>query len=116
MFDFYQKDLSEQEEFINDIKSGKTTLPGMDFETSIRFINGLLSPEFNRNKRAVEAQSTFIINRVDDLEDVLENGGQIDQEELANLLSDSSNVINYDEAHPLRLQEDCKIQVISSVN
>ena len=69
----------------------------MDFETSIRFINGLLSPEYNRNKRAVEAQSTFIINRVEDLEDVLENGGQIDQEELANLLSDSSNVINYDE-------------------
>tara|TARA_B100000123_G_scaffold226813_1_gene175755 strand:+ start:495 stop:3062 length:2568 start_codon:yes stop_codon:yes gene_type:complete len=97
LFDFYQKDLSEQEEFINDIKSGKTTLPGMDFETSIRFINGLLSPEYNRNKRAVEAQSTFIINRVEDLEDVLENGGQIDQEELANLLSDSSNVINYDE-------------------
>ena len=96
LFDFYQKDLSQQEEFINDIKSGKTTLPGMDFETSIRFINGLLSPEYNRNKRAVEAQSTFIINRVDDLEDVLENGGQIDQKELAELLSDSSNVINYD--------------------
>ena len=96
LFDFYQKDLSQQEEFINDIKSGKTTLPGMDFETSVRFINGLLSPEYNRNKRAVEAQSTFIINRVDDLEDVLENGGQIDEKELADLLSDSSNVINYD--------------------
>jgi len=68
----------------------------MDFEASVRFINGLLSPEYNRNKRAVEAQSTFIINRVGDLEDVLENGGQIDQKELANLLSDSSNVSAYD--------------------
>ena len=73
--------------FINDIKSGKTTLPGMDFETSVRFINGLLSPEYNRNKRALEASGSFIINRVEDLEDVLENGGQIDQEDLTYCLT-----------------------------
>lgn len=96
LFTFYQKDLDQQGQFISDVKSGKTKLPGMDFEASVRFINGLLSPEYNRNKRAVEAQSTFIINRVGDLEDVLENGGQIDQKELANLLSDSSNVSAYD--------------------
>jgi len=97
LFNFYQKDLDEQGKFIDDVKSGKTKLPGMDFEASVRFISGLLNPEYNRNKRAVEAQSTFIINRVEDLEDVLENGGQIDQDELAKLLSDSSNISAYDD-------------------
>jgi hypothetical protein len=92
LFTFYQKDLAEQDQVIKDIKSGKTTIDGMDYEASVRFVNSLLMPEYNRNKRAFEAQADFIINKAEDMEDLLENGGRISQEDLNELIQSASEI------------------------
>ena len=92
LFTFYQKDLEEQDQIIKDIKSGKTTIDGMDYEASVRFVNSLLMPEYNRNKRAFEAQADFIINKAEDMEDLLENGGRISQEDLNELIQSASEI------------------------
>jgi hypothetical protein len=52
VFEFYQKPVEEQREEIKSILSGDKTLPGMDFEESVRFVNGSLRPEYNRNVAA----------------------------------------------------------------
>tara|TARA_R100001443_G_scaffold51886_1_gene63689 strand:+ start:3990 stop:6524 length:2535 start_codon:yes stop_codon:yes gene_type:complete len=92
LFTFYQKDLEEQDQIIKDIKSGKTTIDGMDYEASVRFVNSLLMPEYNRNKRAFDAQADFIINKAEDMEDLLENGGRISQDDLNELIQSASEI------------------------
>ena len=77
LFDYNQKTSAEQGEFMDSVVSGKTKIPGMDYETSIRFVNGLLRPEYNRNVRAISAQSDFVVNKADELEDVLTSGGRL---------------------------------------
>ena len=64
----------------------------MDYEASVRFVNSLLMPEYNRNKRAFEAQADFIINKAEDMEDLLENGGRISQEDLNELIQSASEI------------------------
>ncbi len=85
VFDFYQKPIEEQREEIESILSGDKTLPGMDFEKSVRFVNGLLRPEYNRNVAAVKAQSDYVVNKIKDQQEVLEDGGRLSQEILADL-------------------------------
>ena len=96
VFDFYQKPITEQKEQIEAILSGKESLPGMDFEDSIRFVNGLLRPEYNRSVAAVKAEADFLVNKVDELEDILESGGRISAEDLETLRSAAVDVSEQD--------------------
>jgi hypothetical protein len=96
VFDFYQKPITEQREQIEAILSGKESLPGMNFEDSIRFVNGLLRPEYNRSVAAVKAEADFLVNKVDELEDILESGGRISAEDLETLRSAAVDVSEQD--------------------
>ncbi len=96
LFEFYQKPLSEQRQTIEGILSGEETLDGMDFETSVRFVNGLLRPEYNRNLAVVKAQSDLVVDNSKEQTDILENGGRLSQEVLASMSASASDVAEFD--------------------
>jgi hypothetical protein len=96
MFTFFQKDVGDQKQYIADVESGKIELPGMTFEESVRFVNGSLRPEFNRNVAAIKGQSDFVVNSVEDLEDILTSGGNIDQDKMQDLETTAVEVSQYD--------------------
>ena len=96
MFTFFQKDVDDQKQFIADVESGKVKFPGMTFEESVRFVNGSLRPEFNRNVAAIKGQSDFVVNSAEDLQDVLEKGGQLSQETYQDLMDAATQVSQYD--------------------
>ena len=96
VFEFYQKPLDEQRQSIENILAGEETLPGMDFESSVRMVNGLLRPEYNRNLAVVEAQSDLVVDTAKDQTDILENGGRLSQEVLASMSSRASDVAEFD--------------------
>lgn len=96
LFDFYQKPIAEQRDLMESVLEGETTLPGMDYEKSIRFVNGLLRPEYNRNLSAMKSQSDFVVNKVDDLEDILESGGRVSQDVMASLRDKANDVAEFD--------------------
>lgn len=96
LFDFYQKPIAEQKELMESVLEGETTLPGMDYEKSIRFVNGLLRPEYNRNLSAMKSQSDFVVNKVDDLEGILESGGRVSQDVMASLRDKANDVAEFD--------------------
>lgn len=96
LFEFYQKPLDEQRQTIEGILSGEETLDGMDFETSVRFVNSLLRPEYNRNLAVVEAQSDLVVDNSEEQIDILENGGRLSQEVLASMSASASDVAEFD--------------------
>lgn len=96
LFDFYQKPIAEQKELMESVLEGETTLPGMDYEKSIRFVNGLLRPEYNRNLSVMKSQSDFVVNKVDDLEGILESGGRVSQDVMASLRDKANDVAEFD--------------------
>lgn len=96
LFDFYQKPIAEQRDLMESVLEGETTLPGMDYEKSVRFVNGLLRPEYNRNLSALKSQSDFVVNKVDDLEDILESGGRVSQDVMASLRDKANDVAEFD--------------------
>jgi hypothetical protein len=96
LFDFYQKPIDEQRDLMESVLEGEKTLPGMDYETSIRFVNGLLRPEYNRNLAAVKSQSDFVVNKASDAEDILVSGGRISQDLLADMRDKANDVAEFD--------------------
>jgi len=96
LFNFYQKPIGEQKAQMENILDGKETMPGMDYETSIRFVNGLLRPEYNRNLSVMKSQSDFVVNKVTDYENILESGGQVSEDVIADLRNKSNDVAEYD--------------------
>ena len=107
-FEFYQKPIEEQREEIESILSGDKTLPGMDFEDSVRFVNGLLRPEYNRNVAAVKAQSDYVVNKIEDQQEVLEDGGRLSQEILADLNNAVDEILTADPQRGPALQSAMK--------
>lgn len=107
-FDFYQKPIEEQREEIESILSGDKTLPGMDFEDSVRFVNGLLRPEYNRNVAVVKAQSDYVVNKIEDQQEVLEDGGRLSQEILADLNNAVDEILTADPQRGPALQSAMK--------
>jgi hypothetical protein len=108
VFDFYQKPIEEQREEIEGILSGDKTLPGMDFEKSVRFVNGLLRPEYNRNVAAVKAQSDYVVNKIEDQQEILEDGGRLSQEILADLNNAVDEILTADPQRGPALQSAMK--------
>lgn len=96
LFEFYQKPVNEQKETLDRIESGKEKIVGMDYEDSLRFISSMLRPEYNRNVSVQTAQSDFVVNKINDIEDVLDNGGRVSQEEIANLRARADQVKDFD--------------------
>jgi len=96
LFEFYQKPITEQRELMDQVLEGETSLPGMDYETSIRFVNGLLRPEYNRNLSVMKSQSDFVVNKASDAEDVLESGGRLSQDLLASMRDKANDVAEFD--------------------
>jgi hypothetical protein len=96
LFEFYQKPLDEQRQTIEGILGGEETLDGMDFETSVRFVNSLLRPEYNRNLAVVKAQSDLVVDNSEEQTDILENGGRLSQEVLASMSASASDVAEFD--------------------
>ena len=96
LFSFYQMPIAEQKAKMENILGGQETLPGMDYETSIRFVNGLLRPEYNRNLSVMKSQSDFVVNKVTDYENILESGGQVSEDVIADLRNKSNDVAEYD--------------------
>jgi hypothetical protein len=108
VFDFYQKPIEEQREEIESILSGDKTLPGMDFEKSVRFVNGLLRPEYNRNVAVVKAQSDYVVNKIEDQQEILEDGGRLSQEILADLNNAVDEILTADPQRGPALQSAMK--------
>ena len=96
LFSFYQKPLNEQKEQIDNILSGKETIAEMDYEDSVRFVNSLLRPEYNRNVTNIKAQSAFVVNTADDYDQILENGGNISLEDIEALRSKAGEISEFD--------------------
>ncbi len=96
IFNFHQAPLHEQAGYIDSLLEGKETLPGMDFESTIRMVNGSLRPEYNRNLAVVEAQSDLVVDKSEDQIDILENGGSLSEEVLASMSSSASEVARFD--------------------
>lgn len=107
-FEFYQKPIEEQREEIESILSGDKTLPGMDFEESVRFVNGLLRPEYNRNVAVVKAQSDYVVNKIEDQQEILEDGGRLSQEILADLNNAVDEILTADPQRGPALQSAMK--------
>ena len=107
-FEFYQKPIEEQREEIESILSGDKTLPGMDFEDSVRFVNGLLRPEYNRNVAVVKAQSDYVVNKIEDQQEILEDGGRLSQEILADLNNAVDEILTADPQRGPALQSAMK--------
>jgi hypothetical protein len=108
VFEFYQKPVEEQREEIKSILSGDKTLPGMDFEESVRFVNGSLRPEYNRNVAAVKAQSDYVVNKIEDQQGILEDGGRLSQEILADLNNAVDEILTADPQRGPALQSAMK--------
>jgi hypothetical protein len=108
VFEFYQKPVEEQREEIKSILSGDKTLPGMDFEESVRFVNGSLRSEYNRNVAAVKAQSDYVVNKIEDQQEVLEDGGRLSQEILADLNNAVDEILTADPQRGPALQSAMK--------
>jgi hypothetical protein len=108
VFDFYQKPVEEQREEIKSILSGDKTLPGMDFEESVRFVNGSLRSEYNRNVAAVKAQSDYVVNKIEDQQGILEDGGRLSQEILADLNNAVDEILTADPQRGPALQSAMK--------
>lgn len=96
LFDFYQRPINEQGELMESILTGDQEIEGMTYEDGIRFVNGLLRPEYNRNLAAVKSQSDFVVNKTGDLEDLLESGGQITEDQLNQIRSMAVDVEQFD--------------------
>lgn len=96
LFEFYQKPIAEQGALMEAVLTGEQSLPGMDYEKSVRFVNGLLRPEYNRNLSAMKSQSDFVVNKVEDLENILESGGRVSQDVMASLRDKANDVAEFD--------------------
>ena len=106
LFSFYQKPLNEQKEQIDNILSGKETIAEMDYEDSVRFVNSLLRPEYNRNVTNIKAQSAFVVNTADDYDQILENGGNISLEDIEALRSKAGEISEFDQGVSLNRISD----------
>tara|TARA_Y100000004_G_scaffold197224_1_gene270516 strand:+ start:9863 stop:12391 length:2529 start_codon:yes stop_codon:yes gene_type:complete len=98
LFSFNQLSVEEQGEAIERILGGeaKDLLPGMDYEDSVRFVNGILRPEYNRNVSILGSQSKYVVNKVSDLNKILESGGRVSQDDIQELRSRAIEVEQYD--------------------
>jgi hypothetical protein len=106
LFDFYQKPIGEQRDLMESVLEGEKSLPGMDYEKSIRFVNGLLRPEYNRNLSAMKSQSDFVVNKAEDLEDILSSGGRVSQDVLASMRDRANDVAEFDGGAALKALND----------
>jgi len=96
LYQYNQLDVDGQGAAIDDVLSGKTSLPGMDYEDSVRFVNGLLRPEYNRNKSVMTSQSKYVVNKVEDQNKILESGGRVSQDVIQEMRNRASEVAEYD--------------------
>jgi hypothetical protein len=96
LFNFYQKPVAEQKAEMEQILEGKKTLPGMDYEQSVRFVNGSLRPEYNRNVSALKSQSDFVVNKAEDQAKLLEDGGRISEDVISSLRDQAIDVEEFD--------------------
>jgi len=108
LVDFYQMPIAEQGAEIEKILSKEKTLPGMDFEQSVRFVNGLLRPEYNRNVAAVKAQADFVVNKIEDQQDILESGGRLSQETMSDMRNSIDEILEADPQRGPALQAAMK--------
>ena len=98
LFSFNQLTVDEQGYALERIMSGKPEdlLPGMDYEDSVRFVNGLLRPEYNRNVSVLNSQSKYVVNKVSDQNTILESGGRVSQDVIQELRNRAIEVEQYD--------------------
>lgn len=96
IFNFYQQPIDQQKQTMERVLSGEETLPGLDFEDSIRLVNGTLRPEYNRSLSVVTAQSEFVVDKTEEASEVLESGGVLTQETLSGLQAQASEIAEYD--------------------
>lgn len=98
LFSFNQLTVDEQGDALERIMSGKPEdlLPGMDYEDSVRFVNGLLRPEYNRNVSVLGSQSKYVVNKVSDQNTILESGGRVSQDVIQELRNRAIEVEQYD--------------------
>lgn len=98
LFSFNQLTVDEQGDALERIMSGKPKdlLPGMDYEDSVRFVNGLLRPEYNRNVSVLGSQSKYVVNKVSDQNTILESGGRVSQDVIQELRNRAIEVEQYD--------------------
>ena len=98
LFSFNQLTVDEQGDALKRIMSGKPEdlLPGMDYEDSVRFVNGLLRPEYNRNVSVLNSQSKYVVNKVSDQNKILESGGRVSQDVIQELRNRAIEVEQYD--------------------
>ena len=98
LFSFNQLTVDEQGDALERIMSGKPEdlLPGMDYEDSVRFVNGLLRPEYNRNVSVLNSQSKYVVNKVSDQNKILESGGRVSQDVIQELRNRAIEVEQYD--------------------
>lgn len=98
LFSFNQLTVDEQGEAIERILGGeaKDLLPGMDYEDSVRFVNGILRPEYNRNVSILGSQSKYVVNKVSDQNTILESGGRVSQDVIQELRNRAIEVEQYD--------------------
>ena len=98
LFSFNQLTVDEQGDALERIMSGKPQdlLPGMDYEDSVRFVNGLLRPEYNRNVSVLNSQSKYVVNKVSDQNKILESGGRVSQDVIQELRNRAIEVEQYD--------------------
>ena len=98
LFSFNQLTVDEQRDALERIMSGKPQdlLPGMDYEDSVRFVNGLLRPEYNRNVSVLNSQSKYVVNKVSDQNTILESGGRVSQDVIQELRNRAIEVEQYD--------------------
>ena len=108
LVDFYQMPIAEQGAEIEKILSKEKTLPGMDFEQSVRFVNGLLRPEYNRNVAAVKAQADFVVNKIEDQQEILESGGRLSQETMSDMRNSIDEILEADPQRGPALQAAMK--------
>ena len=96
LFEYNQLNVDEQKDAIESVLSGEKSLPGMDYESSVRFVNSFMRPEYNRNKAVLEAQSDYVIDRADDQTDILESGGRVSQDVIQEMRNSAVEVAEYD--------------------
>lgn len=96
LFEFNQLNVDEQGAAIEQVLGGETSLPGMDYEDSVRFVNGLLRPEYNRNRSVMTSQSKYVVNKVKDQNEILESGGRVSQDVIQEMRTRASEVEEYD--------------------
>lgn len=107
LVDFYQMPIAEQGAEIEKILSKEKILPGMDFEQSVRFVN-LLRQEYNRNVAVVKAQADFVVNKIEDQQDILESGGRLSQETMSDMRNSIDEILEADPQRGPALQAAMK--------